>query len=315
MLRSYPKAKLDAFFPKIGELLKMGDFILNARRTGVEVNVFLPFSLIIFDMTDAHKRGIQENPWVLKDFLQEGVRIYWDPNWNTIRSVVLVIDDKSVVQLEGSDNYTLQESRLKFSHANSFNILKGEIQVVQKFHREPPDFDLVLRVDDYPIFLSSDRLARTYNVGDEVEVAYLVNVSGFGTRAPFAPAEIFYEGLGIRLLKKANVMTSHEPMDLHIMVESLMRDFLPRNSDIITEKRMRKWAHNTRMAIREILNSEKLILDAGDDSFIYRTVESVAQRMRERLEHSYLSKGLIGQLSLRFLRYKTKLRDRLLGVP
>jgi hypothetical protein len=69
------------------------------------------------------------------------------------------------------------------------------------------------------------------------------------------------------------------------------------------------------MAIREILNSEKLILDAGDDSFIYRTVESVAQRMRERLEHSYLGKGLIGQLSLRFLRYKTKLRDRLLGVP
>jgi hypothetical protein len=72
--------------------------------------------------------------------------------------------------------------------------------MVRRLHRKPPDFDCVFRVAGYPIFFSSDRLTRTYNIGDEVEVAYLVNVSGSGTRTPYIPAEIFYEGLGIRLL-------------------------------------------------------------------------------------------------------------------
>jgi hypothetical protein len=309
-----PQVKLDAFFPKVGELFEHKDFILNVRRTGVEVNVFLPFGLIILDMTE-HERSIQENLWVLKDFLKEGVRIYWDPNWDSNRTAVLVIDDNTAVQLEGSDHYILREFGPKFLHSNSFNILRGKVQVVQKLHRKPPDFDFVFRVDDYPIFLSSDRLTCICNVGDEVEVAYLVNLSGFGTRTPYAPAEIFYEGLGMRLVKKANTAVPYEPKDLHTMVESLMQGLLPRYSDIITKERMEKWASNVRRTIREKLNKEMLFLDVGDDSFIYRTVESVTERMQERLEHNYLSRGLMGQLSLRFLRYKTKLRDRLLGVP
>jgi hypothetical protein len=300
-----PERKLDAFFPKVSELLKHRDFILKARRTGVEVNVFFPFGSTTLDMTD----GL----WVLKDFLEEGVRIYWDPKWDSNRSVLLVIDGKLVVQLEGGDHSIFRE-RPEFSHLNSFNIFRGKVQMVQKLHRKPPDFDCVFRVAGYPIFFSSDRLTRTYNIGDEVEVAYLVNVSGSGTRTPYIPAEIFYEGLGIRLVKKANVAASYEPKDVHSAVESLMRDFLPRYSDIITEERMDKWVLNTWRAIREKLNNEMLFLDAGDDSFIYTMVKSVAERTRERFEHSYVSRGLMGQLSLKFLKCKIKLRDRLLDI-
>jgi hypothetical protein len=305
-----PERKLDAFFPKISKLLEYRDFILRARNAGVEVNVFLPFGSL--DMTESHEGNIQENIWVLKDFLEKGVRIWWDPKWDSNQSVMLIIDDKSIVQFEGSDNSILQE-RPEFSHLNSFNILRGEVQMVQKLHRKPPDFDFIFRVAGYPIFLSSDRLTGIYNIGDEVEVAYLVNISGFGTRTPYIPAEIFCEGLGIRLVKKANVATS-EPKDVHSAVESLMQDFLPRYSDIITEERMDKWILNTWRAIREKLKKEMFFLDIDDDSFIYTMVKSVAERTRERFEHSYLSRGLTGQLSLKFLKCKIKLRDRLLSL-
>jgi hypothetical protein len=308
-----PQRKMDAFFPRVGELLERREFILKVRRTGVWVNVFLPFGSTTLDMAEEREKGMQENLWALKDFLEEGVQIFWDPSWDSNRSAMLVIDDKLAVQLEGGNHSTLQECP-KFSHANYFNIIRGKVQVVQKLHRKPPDFDFFFRVAGYPIFLSSDRLTCGYNVGDEVEVAYLLNVSGQGTRTPFAPAAIFCEGLGMRLVEKAKVTASSEPKDLHRVVESLMQDLLPRYSDIITEERMEKWILNTRRAILKRLSEEKLFLDAGDDSFIYVTVESVAKRMRERFEHSYLERGLRGQLGLKFLRCKTKLRDRLGGL-
>jgi len=309
MLCSHPKVKLDAFFPEVGMLLEQRDYILNTRRNGVEVNVFLPFSSITFDIANG------QEIWILRDFLKEGVRIYWDPDWDFVQSVVLVIDDKPAVQLEGGVHYTLQRFSSKFSYANSFNILRGEIQAVQKLHRKPPDFDLIFRVDEHPIFFSSNRLTFLYNVGDIVEVAYLVNVNGFGTRTPFAPAEIFYEGLGIKLLKKANITTPYEPKDLHAIVERLVEDFLPRHADIITNKRIEKWALKVHRAIREKLNKENLFIDAGDESFIYRTIKTVAESTRENFERSYLSRGLVGRLILKFMRYKTMFKDRFLGVP
>jgi len=309
-----PHVKLDAFFPKVGELFEHRDFILNIRRSGVEVNVFLPFGSIVLDMTE-HEKSIQENLWDLKDFLKEGVRIYWDPNWDSNRSAVLVIDDNTAVQLEESNHYILREFGPKFLHSNSFNILRSKVQVVQKLHRRPPDFDFVFRVDGYPIFFSSDRLTCICKVEDEVEVAYLVNLSGFGTRTPYAPAEIFYEGLGMRLVKKANTAVPYEPKDLHTMVENLMQGLLPQYSDIITKERMEKWAFKARRAILNKLNEEMLFLDVGDDSFIYRTIESAAEKVQEKFEHSYLNRGVIGRLSLKFLRGKAKLRDILLGVP
>jgi hypothetical protein len=134
------------------------------------------------------------------------------------------------------------------------------------------------RVDGYPIFFSSVRLTCICKVEDEVEVAYLVNLSGFGTRAPYASAEIFYEGLGMRLLKKANIAALYEPKDLHTMVENLMQGLLPQYSDIITKERMEKWAFKARRAILNKLNEEMLFLDVGDDSFIYRTIESAAEK-------------------------------------
>ena len=51
---------------------------MRARNAGVEVNVFLPFGSL--DMTESHEGNIQENIWVLKDFLEKGVRIWGIPN-------------------------------------------------------------------------------------------------------------------------------------------------------------------------------------------------------------------------------------------
>jgi hypothetical protein len=310
-----PNRKLDAFFPSITKLLEYKDYILETTRRRVEVSVFLKFGSRISSTSAEQEKDIRENLWLLTDFLENKVNIYWDPSWDSIQSTILLIDNKLVIKPDEDHRPLPYAFKPHFLRANFFGTLRGKILTVQKLHREPPELNLLFWIAGFPIFFSSDRLSSSFNAGDEVEVAYLINASGSGTRTFHAPSGLFYEGLSMRLIRKEDASASYEERDLHSLVEKMMTEFFPKHADIITEERKEKWARSVRIAIQKKLSEEKLFLDIGDDSFIYRKVELTAKKAQEKFEHTYIKRGKLGQLALKIVRFKAKLSDRLLGTP
>jgi len=287
--------RVSAFFPSIPELVEAKDQLVELRRRGMQVDAFVTFGFGGIRPVDGAPLDLIA-VWSLADLLAAGVNIKWAIHLSAPRFV------KS-----GDPDYRDRPMSL-----GSFQIESGRVAFVQ---RMSTNSDYMIRLQpkeahSFSVFFSKELLAERPGKGDEVEVAYIINYSGTGLYLEYPPAEIFFEGLGLRIVEPNSAGQKLEEVDGRDLALRVLEEYAPESTDLITADRKSEWIGATRYQIIKRLQSLGVYLDLDDESFIYKIVSQKADTIETEIKES-LKNGFAGRLAFDLRKLTAMAKDRL----